>query len=335
MHEPPVRSAVPHFAAREQSEAVADLHRRLTKAGFPVEGPADEYGPWTSVALERFQRARGLEVRAGCDERTWTALVEASFQLGDRLLYLQRPLLRGDDVAELQRRLGALGFDAGRVDGIFGAQTERALVDFQRNAGLPTDAIAGPVTTAEMLRLGAMSAAGSAVAEVRERDLLRRGPRGVAGRTVIVGETGTAAVLADAVARHLRELGAVVVSVHHPEWSAHATTANATGASLYLGLAVGDGTGLDVAWYRSPGYESPGGRQLASLVRDRLTEVGLPVEAAGRRSPILRETRMTAVLCTFGSPAVLVRRTGAIAGGLARAVEEWALEPTPSPSTAG
>ena len=48
-------------------------------------------------------------------------------------------MLRGDDVAELQQRLGALGFDAGRVDGIFGAETATALEALQRNAGLPTD----------------------------------------------------------------------------------------------------------------------------------------------------------------------------------------------------
>ena len=44
---------------------------------------------------------------------------------------------RGDDVADLQQRLSTLGFDTGRVDGIFGDRTSRALAEFQRNAGLP------------------------------------------------------------------------------------------------------------------------------------------------------------------------------------------------------
>ena len=57
------------------------------------------------------------------------------------------------DVAELQRRLSALGFDPGRVDGIFGDQTTDALVDFQRNAGLSPDGICGPQTLAELIRL--------------------------------------------------------------------------------------------------------------------------------------------------------------------------------------
>ena len=56
-----------------------------------------------------------------CDELTWTALVEAGWTLGDRLLMITAPNLRGEDVAELQRILARLGFNCGRVDGIFGS----------------------------------------------------------------------------------------------------------------------------------------------------------------------------------------------------------------------
>ena len=72
------------------------------------------------------------------------ALVEAGYRLGDRSLYLHSPMMRGDDVADLQLRLGGLGFDAGRIDGVFGPDSARALLDFQRNTGLATDGIAGP-----------------------------------------------------------------------------------------------------------------------------------------------------------------------------------------------
>ena len=63
-------------------------------------------------------------------------------------------MLRGDDVAELQQRLCTLGFDTGRVDGIFGDATVRALDEFQRNAGLPVDGIVGGATLQELVRLG-------------------------------------------------------------------------------------------------------------------------------------------------------------------------------------
>ncbi len=42
-----------------------------------------------------------------------------------------------DDVAVVQRRLNALGFDAGRPDGMLGPRTRTALRDWQDSAGLP------------------------------------------------------------------------------------------------------------------------------------------------------------------------------------------------------
>ena len=98
------------------------------------------------------KRKRGLRVDGICGPETWGALIESGFQLGDRLLYLSSPMLRGDDVAELQRRLNALGFDAGREDGILGAETETALREFQRNAGTTADGVCGPATLASIAR---------------------------------------------------------------------------------------------------------------------------------------------------------------------------------------
>ena len=62
-------------------------------------------------------------------------------------------MMRGDDVADLQLRLGALGFDAGRVDGILGPVTQTAIGEFQRNAGLVTDQVCGPETVEALVRL--------------------------------------------------------------------------------------------------------------------------------------------------------------------------------------
>ena len=99
---------------------------------------------------------------------TWQALVEASWNLGDRTLYLRSPNLRGDDVAQLQRQLGTLGFDPGRVDGIFGPDTAHALAEFQRNVELIADGVCGADSVRALRRLGARSEAGPAVSVVRE-----------------------------------------------------------------------------------------------------------------------------------------------------------------------
>ncbi len=82
-------------------------------------------------------------------------------------------MLRGDDVAELQRRLNALGFDAGREDGILGPETETALREFQRNAGATADGVCGPATLAAIARVSGL-AGGLGRERARTRDAAPR-----------------------------------------------------------------------------------------------------------------------------------------------------------------
>ncbi len=64
-----------------------------------------------------------------------------------RTLKLTRPLLRGDDIEQVQERLLELGFDeAGRADGIFGSDTDTAVRLFQREQGLKVDGVVGENT---------------------------------------------------------------------------------------------------------------------------------------------------------------------------------------------
>jgi len=122
----------------DRGEAVRDLQLRLTAVGLPCESDEPSvFGEATAAAVRAFQSSRGLRVDGECGPHTWSALVEAGFALGDRLLYHRTPPLRGDDVAALQRRLGALGFDAGPANGEFGSKTQAALAQFQLSEMLP------------------------------------------------------------------------------------------------------------------------------------------------------------------------------------------------------
>lgn len=53
---------------------------------------------------------------------------------------------RGDDVNQVQNQLQVLGYYQGDVDGVFGPQTQAAVVAFQSDQGLDPDGIVGPLT---------------------------------------------------------------------------------------------------------------------------------------------------------------------------------------------
>lgn len=83
-------------------------------------------------ALRAFQQSRGLTATGKLTRDIYLALEEARWRLGDRnLSYIPGALIRGDDIATLQNRLSEMGFSSGRVDGIYGALTEGAVLEFQ------------------------------------------------------------------------------------------------------------------------------------------------------------------------------------------------------------
>jgi peptidoglycan hydrolase-like protein with peptidoglycan-binding domain len=132
----------------DRGPAVEDIQRRLRVLGADL-GPTGIDGVFlgaTLAAVRAFQHERDLAEDGDVGERTWAALVDATFTLGDRLLYLHFPHFHGADVRVLQGALNVLGFAAGDLDGIFGAFTERAVREFQANSGLPADGIVGPDT---------------------------------------------------------------------------------------------------------------------------------------------------------------------------------------------
>ncbi len=65
---------------------------------------------------------------------------------------------RGDEVRSIQKKLKELGYYTGSVDGIYGTNTQKAVIAFQKNCGITADGIAGPKT---LLYLGLGSSSSS------------------------------------------------------------------------------------------------------------------------------------------------------------------------------
>lgn len=278
--------------------------------------------------MSAFQDRSGLEVTGICDGPTWSVLVEAGYQLGDRLLYHRTPMLRGDDVTALQRRLSELGFQNERVDGIFGPETAAAVMSFQRNMGLVTDGVVGPDVLDQLHRLGSRTGTVTK-AHLQEQVNLLGASRFLAGTRVVIAEQGSLPALVRAVTQLLDQAGADTLAVHHPEGSVHAAEANRFAAQLFVGLSARSEPGARLSYYRTEGFESAGGRHLAEVAAGALAGVPLPqpIQVLGMRIPVLRETRMPALWCELGPASFLVEHAATVAEAIAVAITSWVSAP--------
>lgn len=313
------------IAPEDTGEAVRQLQRRLGAAGYLPESGIESgvYCPGTRRAVSDFQQDRGLAVTGVCDDDTWTTLVEAWWSLGDRPLMLRSPNLRGDDVAELQRILSRLGFDVGRIDGIFGALAARAVRHFQENAGLEIDGVCSADTVAVLRRLSTMTGDGPGIAAVRDAEHARTG-QPLAGRRVAVGGFGNLGAVVDALNAALRDHGAMLIETTPDDSASQGATANLFGADVYVGVEASDSFSARVAFYSVPAFESAGGRALAHLIERHLRDVVPRVTVQGMRLPILRETKMPAVVLTLGPTEIMVSRSQRIADAIFLALSAWA-----------
>ena len=342
--------------AGDTGPAVSDVQARLRAAGVAVDDEEGYFGPPTLAAVRRFQQGRGLVADGMVGDDTWAALTDATFAFGDRLLYETRPPLRGDDVLELQQRLGRLGFDVGPADGILGARTAGALREFQHNCGVAVDGIVGATTIARLDSLRRDHQAASTF-EVLER-VAGSDARPLAGARILVdpahGPDAPGVVVGDAVeerivmdvgrrlAAQLLALGAVPLLSRGPTTTPSATEraafANEADVACIVslrcsGLEQYSARGVAGYYFGSTRGTSERGRALAThAVRSLSQRLGTPdCRVHPSTTAVLRESRPPAALVELGflsnevEGAALQRADyrHAAAAALAEALQAW------------
>ncbi len=286
----------------DDGEAVRDIQDRLAALGYKTEpDPVGSFGDATFAAVSYFQTKRGLWTDGIVGPDTWRALVSAGFTLGSRILYHRIPMMRGDDVAELQRQLNSLGFDSGNVDGIFGPDTLRGLLEFQSNRGLAEDGLTGAEVVQE-LALMARATAKHGREVVRDHQWLENLPSSLAGQRIYVDtfcrdEAEAEATWAPGVllSTIIQAYGATVVLSRSadtaPNERVRALRANRLGIDVVVSICAARDDGTGVFYFASEMSSSQAGRALAGLMAERL---GVP--RAGRAIPMLKNTRSPAVV---------------------------------------
>ena len=260
------------------------------------------------------------------------ALVEASWKLGDRWLKLSSPFQRGDDIDQLQCALLRLGFDCGRPDGIYGPLTEAAVRRFQRHCGLQGDGVCGPETVRTLSINSRQTGDGPGVAMLREMTRLSSVVDGLGDLRVVVGQFGGVSPVARQVSKSLRQHEANVLSIDEPDPSVQASVANHHGATAYIGFEASAHGAFTVCYFSAPSYESVGGRALAERMVQgvgRHQGLDLVCSAHGMRLPVLRETKMPAVLCSLWPINEAVTAAPLLTDAIVQAVVAWADSPLP------
>ena len=308
----------------DRGKEVLDVQTRLRGQGFKLgrEGVDGFFGPSTELAVRSFQQQRDLLVDGLVGANTWRELVEAGYALGDRLLYLREPPFRGDDVLALQVQLNLMGFNAGAERGVHDDDVERAVLEFQRNAGLPVDGIVGDSTIVKFAALRKAETGGEGK-KIPERDGGYVEARSLIGQTVVVdpahggpdkgrvsarglAEKDFTLALGLRLAELLRAEGCRVRLTRERDEAvplyARATAANDVGAGYFVSLHA-DANEAPVArgaacyYFQRGHYYSEHGRLLAEYIGARLDGAGATcLGSFGRNYGVLRETRAIAVL---------------------------------------
>lgn len=131
-------AAEPEMSRQLGPDIVRDIQRSLNSKGYGA-GPVDGvFGESTRTAVTAFQRDNALPGAGRIDQRTLAALGVTGVSPGMETAETPPPgqTLSPEMVAEVQGELQRLGYDVGRVDGIWGERTRRALTEFQRDRDL-------------------------------------------------------------------------------------------------------------------------------------------------------------------------------------------------------
>lgn len=187
-----------------QGNKVSTLQSQLTRSGF-YSGPISGfYGELTEAAVSAYQRSIGLSADGIFGFQTDRALFDGilpnaastvspaatvtnpSLRLGERVLELGD---RGTDVTELQTLLNNR-FSPTGIDGVFGAETQTRIVQFQQLRGLTADGILGAVTLAELNRLP-IPTSGNSTAVVSPAAAVSNSSLRLGDRVLELGDRGT------------------------------------------------------------------------------------------------------------------------------------------------
>lgn len=109
---------------------------------YPLTKETGYFGSATETAVKQFQNLNGIQADGVVGIQTKQALISAAH----RQMGLMSNGSRGENVEYIQFYLQKFGFYKGAIDGLFGNETENAVISLQQDSNIAVDGIVGPET---------------------------------------------------------------------------------------------------------------------------------------------------------------------------------------------
>ena len=141
---PPFTTANTTIKQGDNGTTIKQVQQKLKNLGYYNDNADGIFGQNTKNAVIKFQKAKGLTADGIVGNATLSALGlgsnDATLRQGDQ----------GTKVKQVQQKLKQWGYYTGNADGIFGEDTKKAVIKFQKNNDLPADGIVGAKTFAAL-----------------------------------------------------------------------------------------------------------------------------------------------------------------------------------------
>lgn len=129
------------FGVGAKGAAVKNVQAHLAAAGFSPKHQNGVFDERTEGALKAFQRRSGLEATGRVTPQTWKALQKSLILSSKAAAPSQALYERSGAVKASETLLKKLGFNPGKIDGLFDKKTRNAVRAFEKQQGLKVDGV--------------------------------------------------------------------------------------------------------------------------------------------------------------------------------------------------
>jgi len=288
---------LPRYSRGDISEMLPNIKAQMARLGLHVgDTETADFDRAFELGVRQFQQDRGILCDGVLGPETFSALEQARYQLGDRVLRFDPVrVLTGDDVVDLQTKLAGLGFYPGRIDSEYASLTEAAVKELQMSLGTKVDGVTGPQTLRGLNAIDRNQDTGNLFA-LQERARVAASGTSLVGRTFVIEAATTVVdfqtlpmtdeqsalerqITSDIASRLVGRLEAIGAGALLLEGDAvEVNRADTLGASAVITVTADvskskDANGLATFYFgheRQADLNSPTGQKLAELIQGEL-----------------------------------------------------------------